>query len=220
MNPRETELHPLCDALRILMVGDYWEYSVEGYVEQGSQRTPLQGSSTVTVEQRITPQGTFNALVFCRSLQLSGIEGSEGDLSPPPGLFYFTQNNETLTMSICGDTMGADGSDRFAAAAQVFFPGHWTTETSYENTLDFGREGRVTNTLKVTEVVEVETPLGRYWAWKAPISSTSDQFGTVTGCDYWTPQLGAPIQFDMVMPSPDGATMVTIAKMRTYRLQG
>jgi hypothetical protein len=220
MNSSETELHPLCDRLRMLTVGDFWEYSIEGYVEQGGQRTPLQGSSTVTVEQRTTPHGTFNALVFCRLLQLSGIEGPEGDLSPPPGLFYFTQNAETSAMYICGDSMGADGSDRFAAAAQIFFPGHWTAETGYENTLDFGRDGRITNTLKVTEVVEVETPLGRYWAWKALIGSTSDQFGTVTGCDYWTPQFGAPIQFDMVMPSPNGATMVTVAKMRKYRLQG
>jgi hypothetical protein len=220
MKSHEIELHPLCDELRVLMVGDYWEYSVEGYVEDGGQRTPLQGCSTVTVEQRTTPSGTFNALVFCRSLHLSGIEGAEGDLSPPAGLFYFSQNDQTLAMYILGDRMGVDGCDRFAAEAQVFFPGRWTTETSYENTLDFGQSGSVTNTLKVTEVVEVETPLGRYCAWKAPISSTSDQFGTVTGCDYWTPQLGAPIQFDMVMPMPNGATMITVAKMRTYRLQG
>jgi hypothetical protein len=201
------------------MVGDYWEYGVEGYLEHGGQRMPLQGASTVTVEQRTTPHGTFNALVFCRLMHLSGIEGPEADLNSPPGLFYFTQNEETLEMYILGDRMGGD-VDRFAAEAQVFFPGRWTAETSYENTLDFGHSGCVTNTLKVTEVVAVETPLGRYCAWKAPITSHSDQFGTVTGCDYWTPQLGAPIQFDMVMPGPNGATMTTVAKMRTYRLQG
>jgi hypothetical protein len=220
MKSRETELHQLCDELRVLTVGDYWEYSVEGYVEHGDQRTPLHGSSTVTVEQRTTPHGTFNALVFRRLLHLSGVEGPEGDLSPPPGLFYITQNDETLAMYILGDRMGTDGVDRFAAEAQVFFPGRWTVETSYENTLDFGHSGSVINTLKVTEVVEVETALGRYCAWKAPITSQSDQFGTVTGCDYWTPQLGAPIQFDMVMPCPNGSTMTTVSKMRTYRLQG
>jgi hypothetical protein len=220
MKSRETELHPICDELRVLSVGDYWEYSVEGYVDRDDQRTLLQGSSTVTVEQRITNHGTFNALVFCRLLNLNGIEGPEGDLSPPPGLFYITQNDETLEMYILGDRMGADGVDRFAAEAQVFFPGRWTAETSYENTLDFGHSGSVTNTLKVTEVVEVETVLGRYCAWKAPITSQSDQFGTVAGCDYWTPQLGAPIQFDMVMPGPRGSTMTTVSKMRTYRLQG
>ncbi len=221
MNPKNIELYPLCDELRILQVGDYWEYSIEGTLERSGQKMPLEGSSTVTVEERVTNRGTFKALVFCRFLQLIGATGPEGDLSPPLGLFYFTQNDQTLEMCILGDTMGPDGGDRFAAQAQVFFPGHWTAETSYENTLDFGSKGCVTNTLKVTGVVEVTTPLGRYSTWKSPISSHSDQFGTVTGCDYWTPQLGAPIQFDMVMPSPDGSLMTIVSKMRTYmgRLQ-
>lgn len=222
-----TKQHPLCDRLRLLQIGDYWEYSIEGTLARGGQSLPLTGSSTVAVEQRDTEQGTLKALVFSRWLQLSGVEGPEGNLSPPPGLFYFRQDPETLDLYIVGDTMGsrggseggAGGSPRFAAQPQLFFPGHWTAETCYENTLEFGSSDAVTNTLEVTGVVEVATPLGDYLAWVAPITSHSEPFGTLTGCDYWTPQLGAPIQFDMVMPAPDGAMMTTRSTMRAYQLQ-
>lgn len=214
-----TKQHPLCDRLRILQISDHWEYSVEGTLERDGQKLTITGSSTVTVEQRIIEQGTFKALVFSRLLQLCGVEGSEGNLSPPPGLFYFCQNDETLDMLIMGDTMGPGGSDRFAEEPQIFFPGHWTPQTRYENTLDFGSSEDVTNTLEVTGTVDVATPLGHYHAWVAPITSRSKPFGTLTGCDYWTPQLGAPIQFDMVMPAPDGSTMTTRSTMRAYQLQ-
>ncbi|MGD1895866.1 MAG: hypothetical protein ACFB16_02830 [Phormidesmis sp.] len=215
----QAKQHPLCDRLKILQIGDYWEYSVEGTLERDGQPLPLTGSSTVTVEQRTTEQGTFKALVFSRLLKLSGVEGPEGNLSPPLGLFYFSQNDETLDMFIMGDTMGLGGSDRFAAEPQLFFPGYWTPQTRYENTLDFGNSDDVTNTLEVTGTVDVATPLGNYHAWIAPITSHSKPLGTLTGCDYWTPQLGAPIQFEMFMPTPDGSTMQTRSTMRAYQLQ-
>lgn len=60
----------------------------------------------------------------------------------------------------------------------------------------------------------VHTALGTYAAWKAPISSVSEQFGQVDGCDYWRPELGAPVRFEMAATGPDGSRLATVAVLR------
>jgi len=60
----------------------------------------------------------------------------------------------------------------------------------------------------------LRTALGTFRAWKAPITSTSEPFGKVEGCDYWRPALGAPLRFEMVATGPDGSRLSTVAVLR------
>ena len=86
--------------------------------------------------------------------------------------------------------------------------------TPSTNVLDFGPHGRVANSLRILGIETVETALGRFAAWKAPITSTSEQFGKVDGCDWWRPALGAPLRFEMIATGPDGSRLQTAAVLR------
>jgi hypothetical protein len=132
----------------------------------------------------------------------------------PQGLFYFEQDSLSLDVAISGDNMGPAGSDRFARTPQVFYPGEFGPETGYDNVLDFSPHGQVANTLRTVGIETVETGLGSYAAWKAPISSVSEQFGKVEGCDYWRPGLGAPLRFEMVAFGPGGSRLATTSILR------
>ena len=191
--------------------GDWWEYAVEGSVARDGRTMPLRGEVRVTIERREAGGRLRDAIVFTPNHRIVGVEGPAGVFPMPVGLFYFEQNPTTRAVSITGDNMGPGGSDRFAHAPQVFYPGSFDADTAYDNVLDFSPHGRVANSLRTVGVENVATALGTFAAWKAPISSTSEQFGRVEGCDWWRPALGAPLRFEMVATGPDGTRLQTTA---------
>ena len=209
---------PLCDELKRLAPGDRWEYDLTGTISRDGRELKLTGQVIVTIERRATARGELNAIVFEQQRRLVGAAADDPDsvLNVPTGLFYFIQDPDRLDVAIVGDNMGPKGQDRFAAAPQVFYPGRWSSATGYRNVLDFGADGRVENWLITEGPTEIEVALspGRFMAWRAAIGSDSPQFGQVTGYDYWTPQLGAPIRFEMMVTGPDGSPVSTQARMR------
>ena len=197
-----------------LEIGDCWEYTVEGNATHEGRVTALRGEVRVTIERREAGGRPRDAIVFRPDYRIVGTGGPDGVFPMPTGLFYFEQDAMTLAVSIAGDNMGPDGSDRFAHVPQVFYPGRFDADTTYDNVLDFSPHGRVANTLRTAGVETVETALGRFAAWKALISSTSEQFGRVEGCDWWRPGLGAPLRFEMVATLPDGSRLQTLSVLR------
>lgn len=197
-----------------LQAGDWWEYTVEGSATREGRTLALRGEVRVTIEQREAGGRLRNAIVFAPNHRIVGVDGPAGVFPMPTGLFYFEQDATTMAVSIAGDNMGPGGSDRFAHAPEVFYPGSFDVDTAYDNVLDFSPHGRVANTLRVTGIETVDTALGRFAAWKAPISSTSEQFGRVEGCDWWRPALGAPLRFEMIAAMPDGSGLQTVAVLR------
>lgn len=198
-----------------LAPGDWWEYDVEGTAERGGHALALRGSIRVGVEQRTAGGHLRNAIVFAPQQRIVGVDGPAGEFPMPTGLFYFEQDPATLDVSITGDNMGPAGSDRFAHAPKVFYPGSFGPDTAYDNVLDFASLGRVANTLRTVGIEMVHTALGPFAAWKALITSDSEQFGQVAGCDYWRPGLGAPLRFEMAVTGPDGSRLSTVAVLRS-----
>lgn len=201
--------------LRFLREGDCWDYRLDGSVLQDGRTLALAGSVRVTIEQREVEGRLLPAIVFAQRRRIIGVDGAERELPTPPGIFFFEQDPVTLDVRIVGDNMGPMGKERFARTPQVFYPGQWSADTAYENELDFGELGRVANALTTVGVSEVATEMGTFSAWKAPIRSESEQFGRIEGCDYWTPELGAPVRFEMATPGPDGMEMRTAAVLRS-----
>ena len=197
-----------------LHTGDWWQYAAEGSITREGRMLALRGEVRVTIERREAGGRPRDAIVFTPGYRIVGTGGPDGVFPMPTGLFYFEQDAMTLAVSIAGDNMGPDGSDRFAHVPQVFYPGRFDADTTYDNVLDFSPHGRVANTLRTAGVETVETALGRFAAWKALISSTSEQFGRVEGCDWWRPGLGAPLRFEMVATMPDGSRLQTVAVLR------
>jgi hypothetical protein len=197
-----------------LQVGDWWEYTVEGSVARAGRTMALRGEVRVTIERRDAGGRLRDAIVFTPNHRIVGVDGPAGVLPMPTGVFYIEQDAATNAVRIAGDNMGPEGSDRFAQVPQVFYPGAFDADTAYDNVLDFGPHGRVANTLRTVGIESVATALGRFAAWKAPISSTSEQFGSVAGCDWWRPALGAPLRFEMVATGPDGSRLQTAAVLR------
>jgi len=200
--------------MALLHTGDWWEYTVEGSATRQGRTIALRGEVRVVIEQREASGRLRDAIAFMPNHRIVGVEGPAGVFPMPVGLFYFEQNPTTRAVSITGDNMGPGGSDRFAHAPQVFYPGSFDADTAYDNVLDFSPHGRVANSLRTVGVENVATALGTFAAWKAPISSTSEQFGRVEGCDWWRPALGAPLRFEMVATGPDGTLLQTIAVLR------
>jgi hypothetical protein len=194
--------------------GDWWEYAVEGSVAREGHTIALRGEVRVTIERRQAGGKCRDAIVFAPNHRIVGVDGPAGVLPMPTGVFYVEQDEATHAVRIAGDNMGPAGSDRFAAVPQVFYPGDFDADTAYDNVLDFGPHGRVANTLRTIGIETVETALGRFAAWKAPITSTSEQFGNVDGCDWWRPALGAPLRFEMIATGPDGSRLQTAAVLR------
>jgi hypothetical protein len=197
-----------------LQTGDWWQYAVEGSVAREGRTMALRGEVRVTIERRDAGGRSRDAIVFTPDHRIVGVDGRAGVFPMPTGVFYFEQDPATNAVRIAGDNMGPGGSDRFAHVPQVFYPGAFDAHTAYDNVLDFGPHGRVANTLRTVGIESVDTALGRFAAWKAPIRSTSEQFGTVEGCDWWRPALGAPLRFEMVASGPDGARLQTAAVLR------
>ena len=197
-----------------LRAGDWWEYAVEGSVARDGRTMALRGEVRVTIERREAGGTMRDAIVFAPNHRIVGIDGPAGVFPMPTGVFYVEQDAATHAVCIAGDNMGPGGSDRFAAVPQVFYPGAFDADTAYDNVLDFGPLGRVANALRTVGVETVDTALGRFAAWKAPIASTSDQFGKVEGCDWWRPALGAPLRFEMSAVGPDGSCLQTVAVLR------
>ena len=194
--------------------GDWWQYAVEGSVARDGHAMALRGDVRVTIERRDAGGRPRDAIVFTPNHRIVGVDGDGGVFRMPTGVFYIEQDATTHAVRIAGDNMGPGGSDRFAKEPQVFYPGAFDADTAYDNVLDFGPHGRVANTLRTVGIESVETALGQLAAWKAPISSTSEHFGSVEGCDWWRPALGAPLRFEMVANGPDGSRLQTTAVLR------
>jgi len=197
-----------------LREGDWWEYAVEGSVAGEGRTLALRGEVRVTIERRAAGGRLRDAIVFAPNHRVVDVDGPVGVFPMPGGVFYIEQDAATNDVRIAGDNMGPGGSDRFASEPQVFYPGAFDAGTAYDNVLDFGPHGRVANSLRTIGIEIVDTALGRFAAWKAPIRSTSAQFGTVEGCDWWRPALGAPLRFEMVATGPDGSRLQTAAVLR------
>ena len=197
-----------------LQTGDWWEYAVEGSIAREGRTMALRGAVRVTIERREAGGKSRDAIVFAPDHRIVGVDGPGGVLPMPTGVFYVEQDAATNAVCIAGDNMGPGGSDRFAVVPQVFYPGSFDAGTAYDNVLDFGPHGRVANTLRTVGIETVDTALGRFAAWKAPITSTSEQFGKVDGCDWWRPALGAPLRFEMIATGPDGSRLQTAAVLR------
>jgi len=200
--------------MALLQTGDWWEYTVEGSTTREGRTIALRGEVRVTIERREAGGRLRDAIAFTPNHRVVGVDGPDGVFPMPTGMFYFEQDPTTRAVSITGDNMGPGGSDRFAHAPQVFYPGSFGADTAYDNVLDFAPHGRVANSLRTAGVETVDTALGSFAAWKAPISSTSEQFGRVEGCDWWRPALGAPLRFEMVATGPDGTRLQTMAVLR------
>ncbi|MBC7734639.1 MAG: hypothetical protein H7306_22550 [Bacteriovorax sp.] len=194
--------------------GDWWAYDVTGSAGREGREAAVRGVVRVSVEARMAGGRLRRAIVFAPQHRIVGVDGAAGAFPMPTGLFYFEQDPASLDVAITGDNMGPGGSDRFALVPQVFYPGRFGPDTAYDNVLDFSPLGRVANTLHTVGIETVHTPLGAWAAWKAPISSTSEQFGQVVGCDYWRPGVGAPLRFEMTATGPDGSRLSTVAVLR------
>jgi len=103
--------------------GDWWQYAVEGSVARDGHTMALRGEVRVTIERREAGGRPRDAIVFRPDYRIVGTGGPDGVFPMPTGLFYFEQDAMTLAVSIAGDNMGPDGSDRFAHVPQVLY--HW-----------------------------------------------------------------------------------------------
>lgn len=200
--------------LRVLAVGDRWDYDVTGSATAGGNQIPLVGTITVTIERREAGGQSRLAVVFAQDRRIVGVDGPAGAFPMPTGVFYFVQDRERLDVSIVGDNMSPGGRDRFAAAPQVFYPGRWHAETGYDNVLDFGADGQVANELQTLGVEAIVTGVGTLPAWKTRIASRSAMFGEVIGHDWWAPEIGAPAKFEMTARAPDGSQLASVAVLR------
>ena len=97
---------------------------------------------------------------------------------------------------------------------RFFIPGDGSSETAYDNRLDFDNGDFVSNTLKVVGQERVETERGAFLAWKSEIASESTTMGRIEGVDWWTPELGAPVRFSTDAGTPDGSRMRFVATLR------
>ena len=196
-------------ALRLLRVGDVWNYTVEGTVTEGDHALPVSGSIVVSVEA----DPVAMMLVFRQTLAVD-----HAMLPIPAGVFLFIQETHTGDLSIVGDNMGEAGGRRLAFQPRLFYPGRWSARTRYDNRLDFEGGAYVRNTLDVEGQDRVVTPFGVYSAWVAHFSSEGSALGCLAGTDWWAPELGAPVRFETYSIMPGGSTMRICATIHTARL--
>lgn len=200
--------------MRRLALGDRWGYTATGTLTRPDGAV-LPVAGTIAVE--IVPDTLTNrpgglAIAFAQHLAATTPDGTAIPLPAPPLMFAIIQDSTTTDVAISADTMTPDGSARIAREPQVFYPGQWSATTGYDNRLDFGPAGTVVNFLKTTGPEWVDVPLGRFAAWACVIGSESAA-GRIEGRDWWTPELGAPIQFEFDSPTPDGARLRFTAGM-------
>ena len=145
------------------------------------------------------------AIVSTQNLTVGGVSIT-GSAPPPKGIFYVQQDPATNNVLVIGDNMGPNGSDRVALQPEVFYPGQWSASTAYDNTLAWASGGSTEVYLNVSGTQTVSTPIGNFEAWVAPNGAIDSVSGaTDTGIDYWSPQLGAPVQYELTANLPNGA---------------
>ena len=219
----------LATNLATLKVGDYWIYEQSGTVtlpassstsaappagaaptgpptgSTPSGPVPISGTFVETVETRTFQGQPTLALVVVQNLTIAGAS-IYGTNPAPQEIFYVQQDPTTNNVLVIGDNAGPNGTDRVAATPEEFYPGAWSTSTSYNDTLNFGANGSTGLYLNVTGTTTVNTRIGDFQAWVAPNGATTATGGVLdTGIDYWTPQLGAPVAFSTVTNLPDGS---------------
>ncbi len=209
--------HALATTLPTIHPGDYWIYTLTGTITLPPGASPpgappgtpapsgpiqIGGTFVEYAETR-----TFNgkptlALVTTEDIQVGG-SSIYGANPVPVGIFYVEQDPTTKIVYAIGDNMTADGSDRVAKQPAEFYPGSWSTTTSYNDNLNF-TNGQATNLyLNVTGSTTVQTPIGNFQAWVAPNGASGGGISD-TGIDYWSPQVGAPVAFSTSAALPNG----------------
>jgi len=207
--------------LRMLRLGDRWLYNVAGTLTAPNGETlPLAGQIEVSiVTDRLLQRSDSMSILFSQKFELTKPDGSKEAMPAPEWVFSFVQDAATRDLAICADNMTADGSARVAKVPQVFYPGQWSSTTSYSNTLHFENGDSVENTLAVFDQEPVETELGSFLSWKSRISSNSAATGPIEGLDWWTPELGAPAKFSTVSKMPNRSEMRFVATLRSSTVQ-
>jgi hypothetical protein len=202
-------------SLRVLQLGDHWSYRAAGTLTApGSGPLELTGQITVTIEpDRLLRRSDLMAIVFAQQFDVTQTNGSKQPMPLPEWMFSFVQDGTTRDVFIAADNMTRDGKPRVAKVPQVFYPGSWSPETAYSNLLEFNNGDLVTNTLRVFSQERIETESGTFFSWVATISSESAATGLIKGKDWWTPELGAPVEFSTDSKMPDGSEMRFVATL-------
>ncbi len=213
MTIRTVEALAPAHALRSLRCGDSWIYSATGSLTSpGAGPLSLDGIISVSVvADALSGIAGALTLMFSQAFAVTRPDSSRETLPGPDWMFSFVQDPVTQDLSIVADNMGRGGKHRTAKVPRIFYPGRWSSDTSYANRLDFDDGEYVANTLTVVGQEWVETPLGRYLSWKSEITSRSVVMGLIKGIDWWTPELGAPVRFATSCGTPDGSRMDFVA---------
>ena len=206
-------------SLRVLRLGDAWDYRVTGTVTPpGGEPLELAGQIAVSiVPDRLLKRSDCMTILFSQRFEVAQPDGSKQAMPAPEWMFSFVQEATSRDLSIVADNMTRDGSARIAKTPQLFYPGSWSAQTAYTNRLDFENGDHVDNTLTVFGQERVATEWGEFLAWKARISSESAATGLIEGMDWWTPELGAPAKFSTVSKMPDGSQMRFVATLQSVR---
>jgi hypothetical protein len=202
--------------LRKLRLGDAWTYSVAGSLTSADgQSQPLTGTIEVSIVSENLPDLAGQiAIRFSQALEAIQPDGARRELPAPTWMFSFVQDDDTADVSIVADNMAHGGAWRVAKTPQVFYPGRWSSETAYDNRLDFDNGDFVRNRLEVVGQERVDTERGAFLAWKSEIASESTTMGRIEGADWWAPELGAPVRFSTDASTPDGSRMRFVATLR------
>ncbi len=202
--------HGLATRLSTIKVGQYWIYEQTGTTTLPASGTtpsatlPLSGTFVEHVETRNFQGKPTLALVVVQNLAANGVS-IYGSNPAPEQIFYVEQDPKTNDLMVIGDNAGPNG-DEVAVTPQEFYPGAWSTATTYNDTLAFPSGNQTGLYLNVTGTTTVATRIGDFEAWVAPNGATTATGGVLdTGIDYWTPQLGAPVAFTTVTNLPNGA---------------
>jgi hypothetical protein len=208
-------------SLRLLRLGDRWDYQAVGTLTPpGGQPLELNGHITVSIEpDRLLGRSDLKAIVFSQQFQITQPDGSSRPMPAPEWMFCFVQDEISRDLAIAADNMTRDGSPRTAKEPQVFYPGSWSSQTAYRNRLEFDTGDHVENTLTVTGEELVETEVGVFFSWVAPIRSESAATGLIEGMDWWTPELGAPARFSTKSRMPDGSQMSFVAILKSTNVR-
>ena len=194
--------------LSTLTPGESWTWALTGTLTPAgsSQALPLSGTQSEDVE--VLPFQGKQTLAFVATQNLSaGGVSLFGSQPPPASDFYFTQDPTTHTVYAIGDNQSADGSLRVSTQPAEFIPGQWSPTTSYNSLLIFPSGETANLLLNVTGTTTVTTPLGNFAAWVAPTNDLDSSGATHPGTDYWTPELGAPAEFETATTLPDGSAI-------------
>jgi len=207
--------------LRLLGLGDNWVYRVAGTLTPPSaEGRELTGQITVSiVRDRLLDRPDWMTILFSQQFEIAHPDGSKQPMPLPDWMFSFVQSATDRNLCVVADNMTPDGVPRIAKTPQVFYPGTWSSQTAYNNRLDFDNGDQVNNILKVFDQEQVETEAGSFSSWVARISSESPATGLIEGKDWWTPELGAPVKFSTSSTMPDGSQMRFVATLKTSNVR-